>query len=67
MAKRSRKRVRRSHKKSWLEKLFTFPMLAFYLFIFLSAFTIYQVTRPTESVIGVTDPETIADFGVHKK
>lgn len=58
MVKRSRKRIqRRAAKKSWLEKLFTFPKLALYLFVFLSAFTIYQVTQPGGSVMGVTNPD----------
>lgn len=55
---RSRKRARRRvAKKSWLDKLFTFPKLALYLFVFLSAFTIYQITKPSESVMGVTNPD----------
>ncbi len=58
MAKRSRKRVhRRPAKKSWFDKFFTFPKLALYLFVFLSVFTTYQVTRPTGAVLGVTDDD----------
>lgn len=54
---RKRKRARRVHKKSWLEKLFTFPLMALYLFLALSVFTIYQVVQPAESVMGVTNPD----------
>lgn len=56
---RKRKRARRVHKKSWLEKLFTFPLMALYLFLALSVFTIYQVVQPAESVMGVTNPDDL--------
>ncbi|MBI4097890.1 MAG: hypothetical protein HY426_02515 [Candidatus Levybacteria bacterium] len=58
MAKRSRKRVRRKvAKHSWFGKFFTFPKLALYFFAVLSAFTIYQVTRPETNVLGIADDD----------
>lgn len=55
MAKKSKKRVtRRPAKKSWVEKLFTFPKLAVFGFIILSAFTVYYVSRPSANIMGAS-------------
>lgn len=58
MAKRARRARRRVAKKSWLDKLFTFPKLALYLFVALSVFTVYQVAQPSKSVEGASTIES---------
>ena len=57
MARKSvrRRKVRRAAKKSWLESLFTFPMLAVVSFVILAVFTVYQVTKPAPDVMGVVE------------
>lgn len=59
MARKSKKRVqrRRPARESWFEKIFTFPKLALFFFAFLSVFTVYQVTKPQGSVMGVINPD----------
>ncbi len=53
-ARSTKKTVRRPRKKSFLEKLFTFPKLALLAFVVLSAFTVFQVSKPTSDVLGET-------------
>jgi len=54
LSKSRKKAVRKPAKKSFLEKLFTFPKLVVFGMIVLSAFTIYQITLPTRGVEGVS-------------
>lgn len=54
LSKSKKRPARRSPKKSFLEKLFTFPKLALFGFIVLSVFTVYQVTKPAIDVMGVS-------------
>lgn len=55
MAKKSKKRVsRKSARKSWWSKFFTFPVIAVFAFAALSTFTLYQVTKPSGQVAGVS-------------
>lgn len=52
---KSRKRpVRRAVKKSFLEKIFTFPKLVIFGIIILSTLTVYQITLNTNQVKGVS-------------
>ena len=63
VAKKSKKRVtRRPAKKSWWEKLFTFPKLAVYLFVLLSVFTVYQVTKSQDNVLGETSTASVGSY-----
>lgn len=63
VARASKKTVRRPRKKSFLEKLFTFPKLALLAFVLLSAFTVFQVTKPSKNVLGET---SVASGGSYK-
>ena len=66
MARKSvrRRKVRRAAKKSWLESLFTFPMLAVISFVVMAVFTVYQVTKPASDVIGIADS---SDYQIYSK
>lgn len=41
-------------KKTFLQKLFTFPKIAFYSFVALGLFTVYQINLPNRDVQGVS-------------
>ncbi len=54
LSKSKKRPARRAAKKSFLEKLFTFPKLVVFGFLILSAFTVYQITLPIRDVEGVS-------------
>lgn len=57
---KSRKRaVRRTHKKSWLQSLFTFPVLFIVAVIGMSIFTVYYVSKPSNNVMGVSTADYV--------
>lgn len=58
LSKSKKRPARRAAKKSFLEKLFTFPKLVVFGVIVLSTLTVYQVTLSSNQVKGAT---TVAD------
>jgi hypothetical protein len=57
---KSRKRVpRRAAKKSWIENLFTFPVLFIVAVAAMSMFTLYYISRPAADVKGATTADYV--------
>lgn len=62
MAKKlKRKSARKVHRKSWFEKIFTFPVLVVAAFAVLSIITVYLITKPSHGVQGVSTSSLYED------
>ncbi len=64
LSKSKKSPARRSPKKSFLEKLFTFPKLAAFGILVLSVFTVYQVTKPAVGVMGETTTASTVKYKI---
>lgn len=64
LSKSKKRPARRASKKTFLEKLFTFPKLVVFGVIVLSFFTVYQVTKPTAEVMGETTTASTVKYKI---
>jgi hypothetical protein len=63
MAKKlTKKTARKVHRKSWFEKIFTFPALVIAAFTVLSILTVYLITKPSHGVQGVSTSSLYEDL-----
>jgi len=59
LSKTRKKAVKRNHKKSWFQSLFTFPVLFIVAVLGMAIFTVYYVSKPSSNVMGVATADYV--------